>query len=50
VDFYFVYFAPSDEIKRIIERFHQAGYKDFNVRVLIDKRQIFEHPEFPNAV
>ena len=42
-----LYFAPSDEIKRIIERFHQAGYKDFNVKVFIDKRQIFEHPKFP---
>ena len=42
-----LYFAPSDEIKRIIERFRKAGYQDFNVRVLIDKRQIFEHPKFP---
>ena len=42
-----LYFAPSDEIKRVIERFHQAGYTDFAPRVFLDKRQIFEHPKFP---
>ncbi|AEH44326.1 hypothetical protein Thein_0444 [Thermodesulfatator indicus DSM 15286] len=36
-----LYFAPSDEIKRVIDRFREAGYKDFSVKVFTDKSQIF---------
>ncbi len=42
-----LYFAPSDEIQRVVERFQQAGYQDFEVKVFTDKRQIFGHPRFP---
>ena len=42
-----LYFAPSDEIQRVVERFDKAGYSDFEVKVFLDKRQIFEHPKFP---
>ena len=42
-----VYFAPSDEIVRVVERFRKAGYQDFEVKVFLDKCQIFEHPKFP---
>lgn len=42
-----LYFAPSDEIHRVIQRFRQAGYSDFDLRVLIDKRLVLEHPKFP---
>ncbi len=42
-----LYFAPGDEIQRIIDRFHQAGYKNFNVKIFIKQDQILKHPKFP---
>ncbi len=42
-----LYFAPSDEIKRVIDRFKQAGYEDFNVKVFVNQNQIINHPKFP---
>ncbi len=42
-----LYFAPGDEIERVIKRFHQAGYKDFDVKVFVKQDQILNHPQFP---
>ncbi len=42
-----LYFAPSDEIQRVVNRFRKAGYSDFDLKVLLDKRPVLEHPKFP---
>ena len=42
-----LYFAPSDEIRRVVERFKKAGYPDFEVKVFLSKDQILKHPKFP---
>ncbi len=42
-----VYFAPSDEIQRVVERFKMGGYPEFEVNVILNKEAVFSHPRFP---
>ncbi len=41
-----LYFAPGDEIRRVIERFKQKQ-ENFEIKVILKKEPILTHPKFP---